>query len=212
MAYQVGTSAESAVLQGLQSAGPEAERHHHRQPAGRPRSPRRCKAARPTSGGALRTARRARSSGQNPEFAFHRPQGRRGHRSGAPLPHRQPEGPGRCLSGVSVVIGDYVQRLVRAPQRLSPTPHPDDWAQALYVGEYKLPISSRARKLLAAAGVTSFFLSLPGDLVPNRSRTWPTSTSRTGRSPRSSTVRQGVRLPLQRHRRPRCRPIAKVAS
>ena len=155
VAYQVGTSAESAVLQGLQSAGLKlSDITTVNLPVTQITAALQGGSA---DIGVLYEPLTSSFIGQNPSFAI-------------ALEADEITDRGTFLiasdkaladDGVAAAVADYVQRLVRSTAFANS--HPDAWAQALYVGEYKLPID-QGKALLAAAGKTSF-LSLPGDLI-----------------------------------------------
>jgi sulfonate transport system substrate-binding protein len=64
--------------------------------------------------------------------------------------------------GKEAAIADYIGRLQKGYDWINR--HPTEWAQDLYVDQYKLPLAT-ATKLEASSGATTF-LSLPGTLVP----------------------------------------------
>lgn len=155
VAYQVGTSAESAVLQGLQSADLKlSDVTTVNLPVTQITAALQGGSA---DIGVLYEPLTSSFIGQNPEFAVTLKADEITDRGAFLIASEKALEDG----GTSAAIGDYVQRLVRAAAFANT--HPDDWAQAFYVGEYKLPIEL-GNKLLAAQGTTSF-LQLPGDLI-----------------------------------------------
>ncbi|MGZ7014610.1 MAG: ABC transporter substrate-binding protein [Acidimicrobiales bacterium] len=155
VAYQVGTSAESAVLQGLQSAGLKlSDITTVNLPITQ------ITAALQGGSAAIGVLYEPLTSSfiaQNPGFAVALQPDEVTDRGNFLIASEK----ALADPGISAAIGDYVQRLVRATAFANQ--QPDAWAQALYVSEYKLPLE-QGQRLLAAAGRTSF-LSLPGDLV-----------------------------------------------
>jgi sulfonate transport system substrate-binding protein len=65
-------------------------------------------------------------------------------------------------AGKTAALADYTQRLVRSFTYLAA--HPEQLAQAVYVGTYGLPVE-RANEIVARNGGTSF-LTFPDDIVP----------------------------------------------
>ena len=155
VAYQVGTSAESAVLQGLQSADLKlSDITTVNLPVTQITAALQGGSA---DIGVLYEPLTSSFIGQNPEFAVALKADEVTDRGAFLIASEK----ALADAGVSAAIGDYVQRLVRSTAFANA--HPDAWAQALYVGEYKLPIE-QGNKLLAAQGTTTF-LQLPGDLI-----------------------------------------------
>jgi sulfonate transport system substrate-binding protein len=155
VAYQVGTSAESAVLQGLQSAGLElSDVTSVNLPITQITAALQGGSA---DIGVLYEPLTSSFIAQSPGFEVVLTPDAVTDRGTFLIASQT----ALADSGLSAAIGDYVQRLVRSTAFANA--HPEAWAQAFYVGEYKLPID-QGLKLLEAAGTTSF-LELPGDLV-----------------------------------------------